>query len=400
MATLFKNGQIISGSGKVIDKGWVLIEKNTIVAVGSTHDLPPKNADGVRESIDLNGMSLLPGMIDTHVHITADGSPNLQAQIINDGQALTAVKMLKNCRQTLNAGFTTVRDLGGRNYVNLEVRDALNAGLMEGPTVVSCGRVVCMTGGHGWFMGNEADGPDQVRRAVREELKQGVDLVKFMSTGGVLTKGVDPHAPQLGLEELRAGIEEAHNAGRKTTTHAIGMGGIKNAVEAGIDCIEHGFFLSEELAEQMAKKDVWLVPTLVPVIRLKEYEVVKFLPDWVNKKVDDYGETWKMGILNARKAGVKIAMGTDTGTPFNLHGQNAQELIHMVDAGLIPQEAIASVTSRAAELLGLEHELGSLVPGKKADFVIVDGNPLEDISVLADQSKIRMVYKNGIQVTK
>jgi len=319
--------------------------------------------------------------------------------MLNDSPAVTALKMANNCKASLRAGFTTVRDLGGRNHVNLEVRDAINAGLIEGPTVISCGRIVCITGGHGWYMGNEADGPDNIRRAVREELKAGADLIKFMSTGGVLTKGVDPNAPQLGYDELRAGIEEAHNAGKKTTTHAVGLGGVKNAVEAGIDCIEHGFFMSEEIIEKMAEQGTWHVPTIVPVARMIELGRSGGIPDWIMKKIDAYGDTWKMGAIRAREMGIKQAMGTDTGTPFNLHGTNAEELIQMVNMGFEPGEVIICATSRAAELLGVEQEVGSIAPGKKADLVIVDGDPLKDISILSNWEKIVRVYKNGNAVS-
>jgi imidazolonepropionase-like amidohydrolase len=252
-----------------------------------------------------------------------------------------------------------------------------------------------MTGGHGWYMGNEADGADQIRRAVRQELKAGVDVIKFMSTGGVLTMGVDPNAPQLSCSELEAGIEEAHNAGRKTTTHAVGISGVRNAVEAGIDCIEHGFFLTDELIEKMIKKGVWLVPTIVPVIRLIEMGQAGQIPEWVKKKIDAYGESWKMGAVRARKAGIKIAMGTDTGTPFNNHGHNAEELACMVELGFEPTEVIAATTIRAAELLGLSDNIGSLTPGKRADLVIIDGDPLKEISMLSDPRRIVTVYKEG-----
>jgi imidazolonepropionase-like amidohydrolase len=396
MLTIFKNAYLIDGLGRDF-KGWLVTDRERILAVGQNQEALPEEigSQADHDIVDLGGKTLLPGMIDAHVHITADGSPDLQAQITNDSPVLTALKMIKNCQQTLRAGFTTVRDLGGRQHVNLEVRNAINAELVDGPTVISCGRIVCMTGGHGWYMGNEADGPDQIRRAVRQELKAGADVIKFMSTGGVLTMGVDPNAPQLSCAELKAGVEEAHNAGCKTTTHAVGIGGVRNAIEAGIDCIEHGFFLTDELVEKMVSKNVWLVPTIVPVIRLIEMGAAGRIPEWVKQKIDAYGDSWKMGAIRARKAGIKIAMGTDTGTPFNFHGRNAEELIHMADLGFEPAEVIAITTIRAAELLGLSDDIGSLTPGKKADLVVVDGDPLNDISVLADPTRIVQVYKNG-----
>jgi imidazolonepropionase-like amidohydrolase len=399
MSAILVNANVIDGLGGTFP-GWLVMDRGRILAIGHAGDSLPEDLGqkGENEITDLNGKTLMPGMIDAHVHITADGSADLQAQITNDSPALTALKMAKNCQLSLQAGFTTVRDLGGRNHVNLEVRNAINSGLLQGPTVLSCGRVVCMTGGHGWYMGNEADGPDQIRRAVRQELKAGADVIKLMSTGGVLTMGVDPNARQLSCEELKAGIEEAHNAGRKTTTHALGIGGVANAIEAGIDCIEHGFFLTDELIEKMILKDIWLVPTIIPVIRLIEMGEAGRIPDWVKKKIVSYGDSWKMGAVRARKAGVKIALGTDTGTPFNFHGKNAEELVALVDIGFEPAEVIAATTIRAAELLGLAEDIGSLTSGKKADLVVVHGDPTRDISILSDPTKIVLVYKDGKKV--
>jgi imidazolonepropionase-like amidohydrolase len=399
MPIIFKNAQIITAMNNNF-RGWLVVVAEQIAALGSEAESIPDEFRSLPDNmiVDLNGKTLMPGMIDAHVHITAEGAPDLQAQMLNDSPVLTAIKTIKNCSDTLLAGFTTVRDMGGRNYVNLEIRNAINSGLIDGPTILSCGRIICMTGGHGWYMGNEADGPDYVRRAVRQELKAGADFIKLMSTGGVLTMGVDPNAPQLGLSELKSGIEEAHNAGRKTATHAIGIGGVRNAVEAGIDCIEHGFFLTDVLIEKMLKNDVWLVPTIIPVVRMIEMGRAGRLPEWVKKKIDAYGDSWKMGAIRSRKAGIKIAMGTDTGTPFNYHGHNADELSCMIDLGFEPSEVIAATTIRSAELLGLSEDIGSLAAGKKADLVIVDGDPLKDISLLSDLDRIVGVYRHGKEI--
>jgi imidazolonepropionase-like amidohydrolase len=260
--------------------------------------------------------------------------------------------------------------------------------------------MICITGGHGWQVSYQADGPDEVRKAVRAQIKEGVDLVKFMATGGVLTRGGRPGIPQLNPEELKAGIEEAHKIPLKTAAHSQSLQGSRNAVQAGIDSIEHGVSLDEEIIEEMIKRHVFLVPTLSAPINIMKKGVEAGIPEEYVEKTKKVNADHRQALSKARKAGVRIAMGTDAGTPFNQHGENAFELVYLVENGFTPHEAIVSATSKAAELLGLQDRLGSLMPEKEADILVVEGNPLEDISVLTDPRRIRDVYKGGEPVQR
>ncbi|MBN2122839.1 MAG: amidohydrolase family protein, partial [Deltaproteobacteria bacterium] len=300
-----------------------------------------------------------------------------------------------HARLTLEAGITTVRDVGSKNFIDIHVRDAVKTGLIPGPEIFCAGQMICITGGHGHPLGCVADGPDEVRRAARKQVAAGVDWVKFMATGGVLSKGGKPGIPQLTLDELRAGIEEAHKLGPKTCAHSQGLEGTRNAVFAGIDSIEHGVSLDDEIIEEMVKRGVFLVPTFSAPANILTKGTEFGIPAEFVVKTKRLAEAHAAGVARAREAGVKIVMGTDAGTPFNYHGENASELVHLVEYGFSPHEAIICSTSRAAQLLGVEDTLGAILPGLRADLLIVKGNPLEDISMLADKERIWAVYQNG-----
>ena len=212
--------------------------------------------------IDLQGKTLLPGLINAHCHICMDAGPDPFAALGRLSQAEAVLKAAKRCERMLKNGITTARDLGGFHYVELALRDAIAAGDFPGPRLLCAGLLITMTGGHGWPIGLESDGPDEVRKSARQNLKHGVDCLKFMATGGVLTPGVEPGSPQLSEEEMRAGVEEARHAGRRTASHAQGTTGIKNALRAGIDTIEHGIYLDDEAIEMMLKQGAVFVPTL------------------------------------------------------------------------------------------------------------------------------------------
>jgi imidazolonepropionase-like amidohydrolase len=396
---LFTNVALIDGTGGRCDSGWLLAEGETISAVGLHGEpLPAGPRDGGTVVKDLPGHTLLPGLIDAHVHLTADGSPDLASQMLNDTQGIAALKMANNALRTLRAGVTTVRDLGGRAHVNLQVRDALRNGMITGTSVLSAGHVICTTGGHGHFMGLESDGVDSVRHSVRTEIKAGADLVKFISTGGVLTKGADPSRYQLTFEEISVGVEEAHKAGKKTATHAQGTRGIEFAVKAGIDSIEHGYYLTPNLVEEMVKRGTYLVLTITSLTNIIGPGVDGGIPAWAVEKAKNVMESARKSHAMARECGVKIAMGTDAGTPYNLHGNNAEELEQMVKAGFSPMETIIASTSRAAELLGIDESAGSLAPGKQMDLLVVKGDPLVDISLLRRKECLKSVYKAGVRV--
>jgi imidazolonepropionase-like amidohydrolase len=308
---------------------------------------------------------------------------------------MTTLKAARFARQTLMAGVTSVRDMGGREEIDLVLRDAIRAGQISGPRMLASRQMICMTGGHGWPVGREADGPDEVRKAVREQIKRGADLIKLMATGGVLTPGVEPGAAQLTEEELRAGIEEAHKAGRKTATHAMGTQGILNALHAGIDSIEHGVYLNDEIVSWMVKEGVPLIPTISALYHIETRGLEAGIPAYAVEKTRRVKPHHLRSIQMAREAGIKVAAGTDAGTPFNMHGQNTMELKLFVDQGFSPGEAIQAGTRIAAQVLGVDEELGTIEEGKQADLIVVDGNPVEDITLLLKAEAIPLIMQGG-----
>ncbi|MCK4471024.1 MAG: amidohydrolase family protein, partial [Anaerolineae bacterium] len=251
------------------------------------------------------------------------------------------------------------------------------------------------TGGHGWQMGQEVDGPDEVMKAAREQIKSGVDVVKFMATGGVMTPGVEPGSEQFTEEELRAGIQEAHKAGRKTAAHAQGTQGILNALRTGIDSIEHGIYLNEETISLMVNRDVPLIPTLSALYNIESKGVSAGIPAFAVDKTLRIKPFHLESLRMAREAGVRVAMGTDAGTPFNVHSKNLGELKRLVEVGYSPMEALESGTRIAAQVLGLENELGTIEEGKLADLIVVEGNPLEDIGLMLNAEAIHLVMQGG-----
>ena len=289
--------------------------------------------------------------------------------------------------------MTTVRDLGGREYAELAVRDAVRAGVIAGPRVLCAGRAVCITGGHGWrLLGRQADGADDLRRAVREQLRAGADVIKLVATGGVMTPGVDPRAAQLTLEELRAGVDEAHRARRRAAAHAMADEGIAWCLDAGIDTIEHGVFLTDALAARMARQGTALVATLVAPHAIVEGGLDAGIPAFAVTKSVALRERHLESFRLALRAGVVIAAGTDAGTPLNPHGTIVPELALMVAAGMEPLQALRAATSDAARALGLEAETGSVAPGLVADLIAVEGDPATDVKAL---DAIRLVIADG-----
>ncbi len=403
--TLFINGRIIDGKDRIMESGWVLIRGERIEALGEGQPPEGKGAEGkgsdgepIDEVIDLSGKTLLPGLIDAHVHLTLDGSPDPMGRLVQASLPEVTLRAVRQAEKTLRAGITTVRDLGSRDYVDVALREAIGAGLVQGPTMLCAGQMICITGGQGWQVGYEADGPDQVRKGVRHQAKSGVDLIKLMATGGVLTKGGRPGLPQMTVPEMAAGIEEAHKAGLKTAAHSQGSEGAKNAVIAGIDSLEHGVDLDQEVIEHMVERGVFVVPTLSAPFNILEAGAESGIPEEFVEKTERLAEVHLEGLSQAKKAGVRMAMGTDAGTPFNKHGRNAIELALLDRIGFTPLESIGCATSGAAELLGIEETVGSISPGKRADLLIVDGDPLKDLSLLADPDRITAVYKAGRKI--
>lgn len=375
MTTVFTNANILDViSETTIKGGSVLVEDDIIKEVG-TYIAVPEGA----KVVDLGGKTMLPGIFNCHVHMCSDAG-NGQKEHLSD--AASAIRGIKNLRILVNSGVTYIRDAGSPNYIDIDLHEAQLRGDIIAPEMQTAGRCICMTGGHGHDSGREADGPDDCRKAAREQLKAGASWIKVMATGGVMTKGVEPGSPQLTEEELRAAIEEAHKAGAKSFTHAQGMEGIKNALRAGVDSIEHGFFMDDWCFDFMKEHNVFFVPTLAAPYWIKVHGTAAGIPDYMVRKVENTIEAHQDTFRRAHKAGVKIALGTDAGTPFNKYDLTCYECVLMVENGMTPMEAIQCGTINAAELLSVDATHGSITPGKRANFSIFEEDPLNDIHAL------------------
>ena len=378
---------VIDGTGSEPVKGRAVVVEDGRIAGVVDEARAPRG-----ERVDLAGHTLLPGLINCHVHLCLGAEPDPVRPLREEPLAFTAIKALARARQTVEAGVTTVRDLGGREYAELAVRRAVQDGLFAGPRILAAGRVICMTGGHGHWLAREADGPDDARKAVREQLKAGVDVIKIIATGGVMTAGVEPGSPQLTLEEMRAAIEEAAKAGRRTAAHAQGASGIRDAVLAGISSIEHGIYLTEEIIARMRQEGTYLVPTLIAPAAIAAGGLAAGIPDFMVRKAEAVIPAHVASFQQALRSGVLIAAGADSGTPLNPHGSLVPELELMVKYGMTPLGAIRAATSAAADLLGLGATIGRIAPGYAADLIAVAANPAERIQALGD---VRRVWLGG-----
>jgi imidazolonepropionase-like amidohydrolase len=386
--TLVLSGaRIIDGTGTEPVRGRSVVVENGVITAVVDDARAPRG-----RGMDLAGYTLLPGLINCHVHLCFGAEADPVRPLREEPLALTAIKALLRARETARAGVTTVRDLGGREYAEIAARRAIQEGLIDGPRILAAGRPVCMTGGHGHWLGREADGPDDARKAVREQLKAGADVIKIIATGGVLTPGVEPASPQMTFEEMRAAIEEASRAGRRTAAHAMAATGISEAIDAGITSIEHGVFLTEEIVAHMRRDGTFLVPTLNAPIAIAAGGLAAGIPQFMVRKSEQVVPAHVASFQLAHRAGVRIAAGADSGTPLNFHGSLLPELALMVKYGMTPLEAIRSATVTAAECLGLGEVIGRVAPGYAADLIAVAGDPAERIEALGD---LKLVLVNG-----
>ena len=408
MPLVLKNVRLFDGSGKLPGgSATVMAEGDRVTVVGPAAEVQvPQNA----EVVDGAGKFLMPGMVDSHIHITGSGDPNF----LKSAKELVphaAIRASLNAKATLEAGFTAIRDAGAGSLIDVALKKAISEGLVPGPRMQVACHGLSITGGHGdtrngWppevqFTGRYVvDSPDEARKAAREQLRDGADHVKLHATGGVMSEGDVPTARGLTVEEMRAAIEEAHNVGKKSMAHAQGANGIKNAILAGISSIEHGFYLTDEIIELMLKNDVFMVPTLAAVYHIVENGTAAGIPDYGVRKAIEAQEAHIASFKKAYDAGVKIAMGTDSATPFNYHGKNAIELELMVKAGMKPVDALLAVTRMGSELMGWGDRMGQVKPGFWADMILVDGDPLADVTVLQDTSKIKLVVQGGKVVVR
>ncbi|MEP6648048.1 MAG: amidohydrolase family protein [Saprospiraceae bacterium] len=403
-----KAGRLIDvASGSILKNQIILIQSDTIMAIGASIAIPKEAT-----IIDLSNATVLPGLIDCHTHLTLEPSGDYYGDIFRKTTADYAMRAPIYAKRTLEAGFTTCRDLGSGDLIDISLRNAINEGIIDGPRIFAATFALGATGGHSDLTGfnpnisskgnpdftGVADGVDEIRKRVRNNIKWGADVIKVCATAGVLSEEESVGAPQYSLEEMKALVDEAHMWGRKVAAHAHGTEGIKRAVLAGVNSIEHGSIMDSEILQLMKQKGTYYVPTIyVGDYVIKEF-AKKGFPEKILNKARMIVPLLAASFSSATKAGVKIAFGTDAGV-FP-HGLNARQFAYMVRYGQTPMQAIQSATINAADLLGRSERIGAIEKGKFADIIAVEGNPLDNISILENVSFVMkggVVYKNEIK---
>jgi len=403
MTTVITGATMIDGTGAdPVARATIIVDDDgRIVRAGQGIDVP-RDA----EVFDAGGQTVMPGLIDCHVHLLAQPA-SLQERLLIP-PTLQVFYGARNALETLNAGVTTVRDAGGTPQ---GFKMAIERGLIPGPRMRIAVSILSQSGGHGdatmpsgvrtrapWgpeFPENVVDGPDEVRKAVRQLLRAGADFIKLCSTGGVLSPADEPGHTQFSPQEIAVMVAEAAAAGKTCMAHAQGNDGIKNAVAAGVESIEHGIYLDDEVLAEMQRRGTFLVPTLVAplwVIRNAEKSPGSVLPQAL-RKTHEVIEDHKASFSRAAKAGVRVAMGTDSGV--GPHGYNAEELERMVEGGMTPMQAIVASTKTASECIHMQNDAGTIEAGKLADLLVIDGDPLTDIKVLQDRERLALIMQGG-----
>jgi len=383
---VFKGRVVTAVGDEVIDDGFVLVRDGKVAAVGRLAELG-SGADGAEE-VALPGATILPGLINSHAHLAWDGIHDLARQSLDDTPEISAYKSAGNMRISLRAGVTMVRDLG-MNQTNLAAKQAVAQGIFPGPRLLVTGEAIVQTGGHTYWCCREASGPDEMRRAVREQVRAGADLIKIMACHD---------RPEFSDEELTAVIDESHRNGLPITAHATFDDCIRRVAAFGIDCVEHGGAMSDETIALLLEKRIPIVTTFAPIVMQSQPEVARryAIPEWkIAERQRAVADPSRYdGLARAARAGVRIVFGTDAGSPAVGHDVVAPELAFMVKIGVVADNlaALRSATIEAARLSKLEDTLGSLEVGKAADLIVVDGNPVADLS---DLERVRQTYVAG-----
>ncbi len=341
---------------------------------------------------DLEAACVTPGLVNAHAHLEGSGEPDMMGMIQTTTPNQRLLRAVANACKSVKAGITTIRDVGSSNAIAADVRDAIAEGRIPGPRMRAAGAVLCMTGGHGWPIGRAVDSPWDARKAVREQMLAGADCIKLIATGGVMTKGAVPGNAQLTPDELEAAIDEAHRHGLRVAAHAIGMQGIKNALRSGIDSIEHGTMLDDEAIALFKERRVYLVPTLSAPTCILAHLEDGTQPGYVVEKARGLNDAMLTNIRRAYESGVRIAGGSDAGTPYNYHDNYAQEIELMCSLlGMTPQQALHAATNVAAELVGLHK--GILRVDEPADLLLLRRDAGDDVRALREP---QLVLKNGL----
>ncbi len=387
---LFLNGTVIDGQGGLAERSGLLAESGRIAKVGPTTALEAHRKGGDVTVVDLGGRTLMPGLIDSHVHLA--GGDFVPARE-NESLGIAVLRTLEAAQRSVLAGITTIRAAGSRDFIDCDVRDAVNQGIVWGPRLLASGRGLTTTGGHyhNWCA-VEVDGVDAVRREVRVQVKRGVDAIKLMLSPGIATQGADVNSEQFTIEEVKAAVYEAHKMGRPVLSHAIGLGGIRNGVEAGVDSIDHGHYLDEEQARKMKAKGIYLVPTFGPT---HYYIHERKAEPWRIERAEQVEPLHDQSFRMALEIGVPVAMGCDCGAQSRMpNGLNALEIELMVKHGMTPMGALVAGTRESAKLMRILDTVGTLEPGKAADLLVIDGSPVDDISRV--RTSVKAVVQAGV----
>lgn len=388
---LFKNANVFTGTNTSFEAIDFAIDTETGTFIDAA-------SGDFEEVIDLAGKYVMPGLINAHTHIILDpffkigGLSSVNAT--EQDPVVNSYIAIDNLKKSLKHGVTYIRDVGSAFDIDLKLSKLEKTNQIFAPGIIGSGPAIVMTGGHGCELGIESDGPDEVRKNARTNIKNGARSIKMMATGGVSIDGEKPTDVQLSVEEMKAGADEAHHKGYTACAHAQGTQGIKNAILAGVDSIEHGIYLDDEAIQMMLDKETYLVPTLIAPWAINQNPDI--LPAFMVKKSQDVAAAHIVSIGKAAKAGIKLVLGTDAGTPFNdFENGAAFELELMVNAGVTPLQALQAASVNAADLLRISDHAGSIETGKLADFLILENDPLADIKAVQED---KIVYKKGKKV--
>jgi imidazolonepropionase-like amidohydrolase len=385
--TALRGATLIDGTGADPRSGaTVVLEGDRIIAVGTGR--PPAGS----RVLDLGGRTLIPGLFNCHVHLQLDAGPTPLVALEDESPDVTRVRARERAARMLRAGVTTVRDCGARDWQVIELRRSVDEGIVSGPRILACGRALCLAGGHAQVVGEPVKVVDDVPGAVRRQIEAGADFIKAMATGGFGKAGERLDHSELDLEQLAAAADAAHAAGRRLTVHAYGTRGIRDAIAAGADSVEHATFLDDEVLRLLKERGIFIVPTLTNTYRVATEGAKGGVPPYIIASAAAALPAMLANAGRAWRAGARMALGTDAGSWINPHDDIATELRLRVQVGVPPLAALTMATRWSAECLGIADRVGTLEPGKLADVVVLDGDPLTDLSAL---ERVQAVFKGG-----
>jgi len=390
---ILRDARVVDARGPRPARVDILIRGGRIAAIGDagTIETPEQHRTSV---VALGGRWLCPGLMNAHAHACLDGGPDPETALRGENRTQTVLRSARRLEAALRAGVTMIRDVGGPDDIDIELAGMIAAGEIVGPRMLASGRVVTMTGGHGWWIGRQADGPDAVRRATRENLRAGAHAIKLMATGGMMTSGRQAGQPQLTIEEMAAAVDEAHKREVPVAAHAESRVGVLNAIRAGVDSVEHGHGGDHEAIDLMLERGTALVPTILSDRRIIDHGVAAGIPAFVVEQCDALHESLVTFLEAAIRVGVQVAAGNDGGAPLVAIGDMVDELELYVRHGMTPQSALASATTVTAALFGLP-DVGLVETGHTADLLVLDGDPLASIGALRDPAQ---VFRAGVLV--